>query len=88
MEQLRAEYPVPLMRRIYGVSPSGYYAWQGRLPSRRSQEDARLEVEIKAAHQRTRETYGAERLQDELADNGVNTTVHRVIPANKLDWGI
>lgn len=78
MKQLRADYPVPLMCRIYDVSPSGYYAWQGRLPSKRMQEDARLEVEIKAAHQRTRETYGAERLQDELADNGVNTTVHRV----------
>lgn len=78
IKQLRADYPVPLMCRIYDVSPSGYYAWQGRLPSKRMQEDARLEVEIKAAHQRTRETYGAERLQDELADNGVNTTVHRV----------
>ena len=78
MEQLRADYPVPLMCRIYEVSLSGYYAWQGRPPSKRSQEDARLEVEIKAAHQRTRETYGAERLQEELADNGVNTTVHRI----------
>ena len=78
MEQLRADYPVPLMCRIYEVSLSGYYAWQGRPPSQRAQEDARLEVEIKAAHQRTRETYGAERLQEELADNGVNTTVHRI----------
>lgn len=78
MKQLRTDYPVPLMCRIYDVSPSGYYAWQGRLPSKRMQEDARLEVEIKAAHQRTRETYGAERLQYELADNGVNATVHRV----------
>lgn len=78
MKQLRADYPVPLMCRIYDVSPSGYYTWQGRLLSKRMQEDARLEVEIKAAHQRTRETYRAERLQDELADNGVNITVHRV----------
>ncbi len=78
MEQLRADYPVPLMCRIYDVSPSGYYAWQSRPPSKRAQEDARLEVEIKAAHQRTRQTYGAERLQEDLADNGVSTTVHRV----------
>jgi putative transposase len=27
---------------------------------------------------RTRETYGSERLQEDLADNGVKTTVHRV----------
>lgn len=59
MKQLRADYPVPLMCRIDDVSPSGYYAWQGRLPSKRMQEDARLEVVIKAAHQRTRETYGS-----------------------------
>jgi putative transposase len=78
MDKLRADYPVPLMCRIYDVSASGYYAWQGRPPSKRAHEDARLEVEIKAAHQRTRETYGAERLQGDLADNGVSATVHRI----------
>jgi len=78
MKQLRGDYPVPMMCRIYDVSLSGYYAWQGRPPSKRAQKDARLEVEIKAAHQRTRETYGTERLQKDLAGNGVNITVHRV----------
>lgn len=78
IEQLRGDYPVPMMCRIYDVSLSGYYAWQDRPPSKRAQEDARPEVEIKAAHQRTRETYGAGRLQEDLADNGVDTTVHRV----------
>jgi putative transposase len=34
--------------------------------------------EIKAAHKRNRETYGAERLQDDLADNGVSMGVHRI----------
>lgn len=76
-EQLREDYPVPLMCRIYRVSPSGYYAWQGRPPPKRAQEDARLELEIRAAYQRTCETYSVERLQDDLADNGVNATVHR-----------
>ncbi len=78
MEKLRGDFPVPMMCRIYEVSLSGYYAWQGRPPSKRAQEDARLEVEIKSAHQRTRHTYGAERLQEDLADNGVGATVHRV----------
>lgn len=76
MKELQEDYPVPLMCRIYEVSPSGYYAWLRRSPSRRAQEEARLEVEIRAAHQRTRETYGPERLQDDLADHGVNTSVH------------
>jgi len=78
MKDLQAEYSVPLLCRLYDVSPSGYYAWLGRTPSKRAQEDLRLEMEIRAAHQRTRETYGAERLQEDLADNGVNTTVHRI----------
>lgn len=78
MKELQEDYPVPFMSRVYGVSPSGYYAWLGRPLSKRALEEARLEVEIRAAHQRTRETYGPERLQDDLADNGVKTTVHRI----------
>lgn len=78
MEKLQGDYPVPFMCRIYDVSPSGYYAWLRRPPSKRAQEEARLEVEIRAAHQRTRETYGPERLQGDLADHGVNAGIHRI----------
>ena len=45
--------------------------------SRRALEEARLEVEIRAAQRRTRETYGAERLQEDLLAHGVNVGVHR-----------
>ena len=38
-----------------------YYAWRDRPLSARTQENARLEIEIRAAHQRTRETFGPER---------------------------
>ncbi len=69
---------MPFMCRIYDVSPSGYYAWLGRSPSKRAQEEARLELEIRAAHQRTHETYGPERLLEDLVENGVNTSVHRI----------
>jgi transposase InsO family protein len=41
-------------------------------------EEARLEVEIKAAHRRTRQTYGAERLQHELAEHGVRVGICRI----------
>src|SRR5208283_1317579 len=57
---------------------SGYYAWQNRPPSKRTQEEARLEVEIKAAHTRTRQTCGPERLQHDLADHGVQVGVCRI----------
>jgi putative transposase len=58
------------MCRVLGVSRSGYYDWSGRKPSLRAQEDERLKVAIKAAHKRTRKTYGVRRLQPELADDG------------------
>jgi len=38
----------------------------------------RLEVEIKAAHRRTRQTYGPERLQHDLAEHGVKVGVYRI----------
>ena len=78
MKQLRLHYPVPMMCRTYEVSASGYYAYVNRPPSRRAQEEARLEVEIKAAHKRTRRVCGAERLQKDLAEHGVEVGVCRI----------
>ena len=78
MKELRLEYPVPLMKRIMSVSASGYYAWLERPLSKRAQEEMRLEVEIKAAHKRTRETYGPERLQHDLAEHGVEVGICRI----------
>ena len=78
MKEMRLHYPVPLMSSVFDVSTSGYYAWIKRPSSRRSQEDARLEVEIKAAHKRTRHTCGPERLQHDLAEHGVQAGVCRI----------
>jgi putative transposase len=38
----------------------------------------RLEVEIKAAPERTRQTCGPERLQADLADNAIHVGIHRI----------
>ena len=78
IERLRQQYPVGMMCRVFEVSLSGFHAWRRRPLSARAQEDARLEVEIRAAHQRTRETCGPERLQRDLADHGVQVGVHRI----------
>ena len=78
MKELRGDYPVPFMCRIYEVSRSGYYTWLGRPPSKRAQDEGRLEVEIRAVNQRTHETYGPERLQEDLAENGVNTSAYSI----------
>ena len=78
MKELRLNYPIPLLRRVLKVSASGYYAWVDRPPSKWSREEARLELEIKAADQRTRQTYGPERLQCDLAEHGVQAGVCRI----------
>ena len=41
---------------MLGVSPSGYYAWQGRAPSARSQCDEALKVRTRAIHDWSRGT--------------------------------
>ncbi len=78
IEQMRQDWPVPPMCRLLEVSVSGYYAWRTRAPSRRAQKQPRLETEILAAHERTRETFGPERLQRDLAGHGVDIGVHSI----------
>jgi putative transposase len=78
IKELRSGHPIPLLCQSLEVSPSGYYSWLKRPNSPRQKEEARLAIEIKAAHARNRETYGAERLQTDLAGHGVQVGVHRI----------
>ncbi|OXJ06766.1 hypothetical protein CFB39_38430 [Burkholderia sp. AU6039] len=75
---MRQDYPVPPMCRVLGVSVSGYYVWRKRKPSERTQQEPRLEAEVLAAHLRTRESFGPERLQQHLKERGVRIGVHRI----------
>ncbi|MDI6801838.1 MAG: IS3 family transposase, partial [Thermodesulfovibrionales bacterium] len=78
IKTLRLRYPVPILCRGLEVSVSGYYRWVNRKPSKRQQEDAILKIEIQAAHRRTRCTFGAERLQKEMAEQGVPAGIYRI----------
>lgn len=78
IKEMRLRYSIPQLCSLLGVSPSGYYRWVRGKPSRRAQEEARLEVEIKAAHRRTRETFGPQRLQHDLSEHGVKAGVCRI----------
>jgi len=78
IKELRLKYPVPFIKRVLNVSSSGYYAWQDRPVSKRVREELRLELEIKAAHKRTRETYGPERLQCDLKEHGIQAGICRI----------
>ncbi len=59
-----------VMCDVLEVSRSGYHDWIRRKPSVRQQQDERYAVAIKAAHVKTRETYGARRLHKELQSEG------------------
>jgi len=78
MRQMRLHYPISLTSGILKVSVSGYYAWLGRPLSKWAMEESRLELEIRAAHRRTRQTYGAERLQRDLLEQGIQVGICRI----------
>lgn len=75
----KARVPVQVLCRALRVSPSGYYAWKRRSPSRRAQRDQRLGVLVGEAHARSRRTYGSPRVHAELRAQGERVSRKRVI---------
>jgi putative transposase len=67
------------------VSSSGYYAWRDRKPSVRARENTRLLVDIRAAHQRSRQRYGSPRIYHELRSAGISCGRHRVARLMQTD---
>jgi putative transposase len=64
--------------RVLGVSPSGYYAWCRRPVPRREQRNEVLLVQIRAAYERGRRTYGAPRVHQALVQRGIPYGRHRI----------
>jgi putative transposase len=63
-------YPVQLMCDILEVSRSGYYDWVDRPQSPQEQRRAALAVQVKAAFEESRQTYGSPRITRDLAAGG------------------
>ncbi len=78
MSDHRAMYPVRVMCRLLGLSPSGYCAWRAREPSRRVRENEALGAEIVEIHAMSDGTYGAPRVHAELKARGREASVGRV----------
>ena len=64
--------------RLLRVSVSGFHAWRNRGPSQRQLDDMVLLAHVRAAFRRSRESYGAERVHHELAENGIEVGRHGV----------
>ena len=74
----RANHPIALMCRVYGVTRAGFYAWRSRGPSNRAQESESLSGQIRQVHQASRGTYGSPRVYQRLRALGVSVGENRV----------
>ena len=78
VETNKSEFPVTLMCNILEICRSGYYAWLKHLESPRSQSNRALVVDIRAAFDRSQQTYGSPRIHRELKKRGVACNRKRV----------
>lgn len=62
MKAHEAEFVVRLMCRVLGVSPSGYYAWRNRTPSKQARARAALDAQVREEFERRKGRAGAPRL--------------------------
>ncbi len=74
----REQFRVRRLCEVLEVSRSGYYEWCGRPESSRHQEDRRLGEQIKASHEKSRQTYGTRRIQRDLAEIGEQVSRARI----------
>ena len=78
MSEHQVLYPIATMCRVLGASPSGYYAWRQRKPSKRTLSDAALSRVIREIHTWSRGTYGEPRMTKELIARGHHVNPKRV----------
>ena len=78
IQRCREAFPIRLMCRCLRVSPSGYYGWVTRPPSRRTQENTRLLASIRALHTDQDGVVGSPRMWEDLRYAGEQCGRHRV----------
>ena len=67
----KANFPVSVLCSVLQVSRSGFYAWTQRPLPPRATKQAELTAQVKAAHERSRGTYGSPRVHRDLQARGV-----------------
>jgi len=75
----KADYPLTVLCRCLGVSPSGFYARWERPDSARQVTDRQLRVLIRASFEQSRSRYLSPRIHADLVDRGVAVSRKRVV---------
>jgi putative transposase len=78
IDEEKSHHPISRMCRVLGVTAAGYYASKDRPPSARALRDEAIKQRIAFHFKASRDTYGAPRLLDDLADEGVAVSRKRV----------
>ena len=78
IEEHRERIPVVRMCEVLEVSPSGYYAWRGRPPSKREMANQNLTAEIKRAFDASGEVYGSPRIYQVMRKLGLMCSENRI----------
>jgi putative transposase len=78
IERCRDAFPVRMMCRNPGVSPSGYYDWRERPLSARARDNQRLLGRIRSLHTESDGVLGAPRIWDDLRHEGETRSLNRV----------
>lgn len=79
-------YAITTQCRVLEVSPSGYYAWLNRSPSKHRQDDVLLGDRIESIHWLSRSTYGRPRVHAELRADGIAIARQACQPADARKW--
>ena len=74
----RGIWPANWMCEALGVSRGGFYAWLTRPRSKRSRENEELGTKVRASFLASDRTYGARRVQKDLAADGLFSGLHRI----------
>jgi putative transposase len=77
VEAMKGEHPIRLLCGALEVAVSGYYRWRLQRRSARQEQDEVLAKAIAEVHRKSRDTYGAPRIVDDLRDQGVKISRRR-----------
>lgn len=78
IERHQKAYPINLMCSVLDVSTSGYYAWRCREPGARALANRELDDAIAKVFWRHKRRYGADRITQDLQDQGLACSENRV----------